>query len=168
MDIINILAGAVFLLAGQKVFWLFIAGLGFLFGFEFSTVFFFGYEYWHKLVISVIFGLLGLVSALFLQSLAIILTGFIAGGYLFLSLWNFMGWKVGGWWWIFFLISGIITSVLLANFFSPFLILLTSFIGALLIIQFFPLVPVMKIIFFIVLCVIGILVQSSQYFNMKG
>ncbi len=167
MGIINILTGILFLLVGQRLYWLFIAGLGFLFGFEFSTAFFFGYAHWQKLVISLIFGLLGLVSALFLQGLAIILTGFITGGYLFLNLWKFMGWEIG-WWWILFFISGVVTSILLANFFNPVLILLTSFIGTLLIIQFFPLIPVMKIIFFIAIFAIGIFVQSNQYFNIKG
>ena len=92
MNVINILLGIIFLIVGQKIFWLFIACLGFLFGFEFAATFFAGQVYWKTFLISVICGLLGLVSALFLQELAIIVTGFIAGGYLFLSLWNLLGW----------------------------------------------------------------------------
>jgi hypothetical protein len=167
MNLINLVVGIIFLIAGQKIFWLFIASLGFLFGFEFAATFLAGQAYWKTLVISVICGLVGLVSALFLQELAIIVTGFIAGGYIFLSLWNLSGWRISQWWWLFFVVSGITVSILLAIFFNPVLIVLTSFIGALLIIQALPFTPGMKILVFVILVALGILVQSGHYFSVK-
>jgi len=167
MDLINILIGIIFLIAGQKIFWFFIASLGFLFGFEFAATFFAGQAFWKTFFISVSCGLLGLVCALFLQELAIIITGFIAGGYIFLSLGNLLGWRVNEWWWLFFVASGITVSVLLAIFFNPVLIVLTSFIGALLIIQAVPFTPEMKILMFVILVASGILVQGNHYFYAK-
>ncbi|WAC09044.1 MAG: hypothetical protein OS130_07655 [Thermodesulfobacteriota bacterium] len=96
MNVINLLIGVIFLIAGQRLFWLFIAGLGFLFGFEFAAIFLAGQAYWKTFLISVICGLLGLVSALFLQELAIVVTGFIAGGYIFLGLGELFGWRMNG------------------------------------------------------------------------
>ena len=99
MNLMDIFIGIVFLIAGQRIFWLFIASLGFLFGFEFAATFLVGQAYWKTFLISLICGLVGLVSALFLQELAIIVTGFIAGGYIFLSLWHLLGWTMNEWWW---------------------------------------------------------------------
>jgi len=164
MNLITLLIGIIFLIAGQKIFWLFIASLGFLFGFEFAATFLAGQEYWKTFLISVICGLVGLVCALFLQELAIIVTGFIAGGYIFLSLWNLSGWRINEWWWLFFVVSGISVSVLLAIFFNPVLIVLSSCIGAMLIIQAFPFTPVMKIALFLILFAFGVFVQSNHYF----
>jgi hypothetical protein len=167
MNLISISVGIIFLIVGQKIFWLFIASLGFFFGFEFAATFLSGQEFWKTVFIAVICGLVGLVSALFLQELAIIVTGFIAGGYIFLSLWNLSGWRISEWWWLLFVASGITVSVLLAIFFNPVLIVLTSFIGALLIIQALPFTPGMKMPLFVILFALGILVQTSHYFSAK-
>ena len=167
MNLINIVIGIIFLIVGQRLFWLFIASLGFLFGFEFAATFFAGQAHWKTFLISVICGLLGLVGALFLQELAIIVTGFIAGGYIFLSLWQLLGWRINEWWWLLFVVSGITVSILLAIFFNPVLIVLTSFIGALLIIQALPFTPGMKILLFVILFAAGIFAQSNHYFYAK-
>ncbi|HPD61514.1 MAG TPA: hypothetical protein PKV48_07140, partial [Thermodesulfobacteriota bacterium] len=78
-----------------------------------------------------------------------------------------LGWRVNEWWWLFFVASGITVSVLLAIFFNPVLIVLTSFIGALLIIQAVPFTPEMKILMFVILVASGILVQGNHYFYAK-
>jgi hypothetical protein len=167
MNLINILIGIIFLITGQKFFWLFIAFLGFLFGFEFATIFLVVQSYWKMFLISVICGLVGLGFAFFLQELAIIVSGFIAGGYIFLSLWHLAGLKMTEWWWLFFVASGIVASILLFIFFDPVLIVLSSFIGALVIIQELPFSPATKIFLFVILFTIGISLQSHHYFYAK-
>jgi len=167
MSLINIILGILFLIAGYKIFWLFLASLGFLFGFEYASAFFFGLPAWKTLLISAAFGLVGLLLALFLQGLAIVVAGLIAGSYIIFSLWNLFGWGLGQWWWILFILSGITVSILLVIFFNPVLIVLTSFIGAILIIQAFPLSRIMNIALFIVFSIVGIFVQGSQYFSLK-
>jgi hypothetical protein len=164
INLIIILIGIIFLIVGQRIFWLFIASLGFLFGVEFASTFFAGQVYWKTLLISVICGLLGLVCSLFLQELGIIVTGFIAGGYIFLSLWNLLGWRINEWGWLLFFLSGIIVSSLLLIFFNPVLIVLSSGIGAMIIIQALPTTPAMKILLFLLLFAFGVFVQSNHYF----
>ena len=68
------------------------------------------------------------------------------------------------WWWLLFGVSGIMVSILLAIFFNPVLMVLTSFIGALLIIQALPFTPVMKAVLFVILFAFGVFVQTNHYF----
>ncbi len=159
----NIILGTIFLLAGRKIFWLFIASLGFLFGFLFLGTTFLGQADWKAFIIPLIFGLLGLVFALFLQKLAIVFSGFIAGGYIFLSLCNMFGREIGQWRWIFFIASGIAASCLFMILFNPALIVFSSFIGAMLIVQQLPFISVTKSILFTALFIFGILAQSNQF-----
>jgi hypothetical protein len=68
------------------------------------------------------------------------------------------------WWWLLFVASGVTVSIFLAIFFNPVLIGLTSFIGALLIIQVLPFSPAMKAVSFVILFAFGIFVQGNHYF----
>lgn len=156
----NIILGVIFLVAGRKIFWLFVASLGFLFGFLLSSNMQLGLSNLQTFVISLVFGLIGLFLAVFLQNLAVAFSGFIAGGYIFLSLSRIYGWQMGGGQWAFIIASGIIGSILFMILFNPALTVFSSFIGAMLIVQHLAVTAVIQNILFTVLFIIGILAQS--------
>ncbi len=161
MNILRILIGILVLTLGRKLFWLFVAVVGFAFGAALGTQFFQGQPDWVILVIALGAGLLGALLAVFLQQIAIAVAGVIGGGYIALILLNALGWDPGTASWLPFLIGGIIGLVLMIVLFDWALIVLSSLVGASLIVQAIQLREPVEIALFVVLIVVGIAVQAS-------
>jgi hypothetical protein len=162
MDVLRILIGILVLTLGRKLFWLFVAVVGFALGAALGAQFFQGQPDWVILIIALGAGLLGALLALFLQQVAIALAGFIGGGYIALYLVNALGWGTsGGFAWLPFLIGGVIGLVLMIALFDWALIVLSSLVGAGLILQAIPLRRPIEGLLFIVLLIVGIAVQAG-------
>ncbi len=164
MNILRILIGILVLILGRKLFWLFVAVLGFAFGAALGTQLFQGQPDWLILVIALGAGLLGALLAVFLQEIAIAVAGFIGGGYIALILLNALGQNPGPASWLPFLIGGIIGLVLMIALFDWALIVLSSLVGAGLILQAIQPIQLRRPIeglLFIILVVIGIAIQAS-------
>ena len=73
------IVGVAILLFGRKLFWLFVAALGFAVGLEIAAYFMREPPVWMTLLIALGLGLLGALLAIMLQKLAIAVAGFIAG-----------------------------------------------------------------------------------------
>lgn len=146
---------------GQKLFWLFVGGIGFVYGIRIAAQFFHGQPDWIVIVIVLLAGLLGSLIALFLQNVAVWLAGFSAGGYFLVNLLNVFGWDDNRLYWLSFLVGGIIGAVLMAAVFDWALIILSSITGALLITQSIQFTPLMTALSFAVLFIFGIIVQAS-------
>ena len=71
VPIIGVIVGAAILLFGRKLFWLFVAALGFAVGVEIATYFMHEPPVWMTLVIALGLGILGALLAILLQKLAI-------------------------------------------------------------------------------------------------
>lgn len=162
---VNILLGTVLLAAGQKLFWLFVAAVGFWAGFNITPFLFFGASTWQLMFVGLVGGLLGLLSAIFLQGAAIILTGFMAGTYIFFSITRLLGWGGGYFWWVFLFLNGIMGSVLLTVFFNPALIVITALTGAMLIVQDIPYDSFLKVILLSCLFVLGLFIQLQLFYD---
>ena len=162
MDILRILIGILVLTLGRKLFWLFVAVVGFAFGASLGSQFFQGQPDWVILIVALGAGLVGALLALFLQQVAIALAGFIGGGYIALYLVSALGWGTpGGSGWLPFLIGGVMGLVLMIALFDWALIVLSSLIGAGLIVQAIPLHRSVEGLLFIILLIVGIAVQAS-------
>jgi hypothetical protein len=96
------------------------------------------------------------------------IAGFFAGGY-FLSSVTAVAWPQNqqATAWIAFLVGGIIGAVLTAALLDPALILLSSLAGATALAQNAPLSPAGKGAVFVVLLIVGIVVQGAQYSRAK-
>ncbi len=79
MDIFRLVLGAALLTMGQRLFWLFHAGVGFVFGFDLAKQFIHGQPHNTALVIAFFAGAVGAILAFYFQKLAILAGGFIAG-----------------------------------------------------------------------------------------
>ena len=138
VPIIGVVIGVAILLFGRKLFWLFVAALGFAMGLEIAAYFMREPPVWMTLLVALVLGVLGALLAILLQKLAIAVAGFIAGGRI--------AWALAAAFWvehahyrgITFVIGGILCALLLLALFDWVLIL------------------------FIVLAVIGVVVQGSM------
>ena len=131
---LNMILGAALLVAGRKLFWLFIGIIGFITGFQLASRFINGPD-WVALLIGVIVGIVFALLAVFIEALAIGIAGFLAGGYILTSLTAMLGLNEGLLYWVFYGIGGIIGILLVMFLFDWALIVLSSLAGASLIVQ---------------------------------
>ena len=130
-------------------------------GYTFAQKFFTLSSHLLELLIAVGVGLIGILLALFLQRLAIAIGGFLAGGLFATSLLEMFKWNVSPL--ILFVIGGILGAILLSILFDWALIFLSSISGAILITSALPLEPWMATFVFVILVVVGILVQTRLF-----
>ncbi|MFZ5910856.1 MAG: hypothetical protein ACOYYU_12650 [Chloroflexota bacterium] len=161
MSILNALIGAALLLAGRKVFWLFVAGAGFVAGLSLAARLVRGPD-WLTLLIGLGVGFLAALLAVFAQRFAIGLAGFLAGGYVamqFLPLLNLdHGWLP----WLAFLLGGVIGVWLVGAFLDWALVILSSLAGASLIVQAFDQHRGLGFLLFALLVAVGISIQARE------
>ena len=159
------IVGAALLVFGRKAFWLFVAGVGFLAGLYIATQTIQLESGWFVLGIAVVGGLLGALLALVLQSVGVGLAGFLAGGYVAITLVESLGWgqsllaDLPYRSWVVFGVGGILGAVLIGALFDWALIILSSVIGATLIAQVAPLEGGNQGLLFVGLAAMGVVIQ---------
>lgn len=161
MFLFNALIGGALLFLGRKVFWLFVGGAGFVAGLSLAARLMRGSPEWVILLAALVLGVIGALMAVFFQHLAIGLAGFLAGGYLTLSLLALLGLERGWLPWLAFLVGGIAGAVLVAALFDWAVIALSSLAGASLITEAFRLGGSVGFIVFLALIIVGVSVQAA-------
>ena len=156
----TIALGLIVLILGRKLFWLFIGAVGFIAGLYIAKHASYGEPSWVMLLIGLVFGIAGAILAVYLQRIAVILSGFFAGGYLMLSLVYSVEWHMDIVPWLFFLIGGILGAVAVSAFFDWALIILSSLTGATMIVNALPLTPFASLLALAVLIFVGFSVQA--------
>ncbi len=161
LDLINGLLGIALLLAGRKLFWLFIGAVGFMTGIQLTASIWQGPD-WLLLVIGVIVGVIFAALATFLQTLAIGVAGFLSGGYALTILVDLVGAGAGMPIWVIYTIGGFIGIVLVSLLFDWAIITLSSLAGASLVVRtVFSQSDSVQLIF-IALFLLGIIIQGSR------
>lgn len=125
---VAIVAGALLLVAGRKLFWLFIAITGFFVGVEVAADLFSNQPEWVTWVFAVGAGVIGAVLAMLFERVAFALAGLYAGGYLAMLMVDQLGLSLpdlGV-----FLVGGIIGAVLATLVMDWAIIILSSLVGA--------------------------------------
>jgi len=159
IPLVGLIVGVALLFFGRKLFWLFVAAIGFAAGMEIapqitpSPIF--------VLVIALGLGVLGAILSIVIQKFAIAVAGFIAGGRLAIGLSAAFYMNYAEYSRIIFLIGGILGAILLLLLFDWVLILFTSVEGAHLISSMIVLPQTGCMIVLIVLIVIGVVAQSA-------
>ena len=162
MSILSALIGAALLFFGRKVFWLFVAGAGFLVGMNFAAQAINGPE-WLNVIIGLAVGIIAALLAVFVQHFAIGLAGFLAGGYLSMQFLIPLFHLEHGWLpWLAFIVGGIIGVILVGAFLDWALIGLSSLAGASLIAGTLNVREAIAFLVFVVLAIIGISVQARE------
>jgi len=162
MAILNVLIGAGLLFFGRKVFWLFVAGAGFVVGLSLSNRLLQSPE-WVGVIIGLGIGLLAALLAVFVQRLAIGLAGFLAGGYLALQFLVPLFHLQHGWLpWLAFVIGGVIGVILVGVFLEWALIALSTLAGAALVTEALGLRDGIALLVFIILILVGVSYQARE------
>ena len=157
---VGLLVGAAILLLGRKLFWLFVAAIGFALGAEIAPRIIHQPAPLVTFAIAVGLGFLGALLAVLLQKLAIAASGFLAGGWFAIGLYGYFAGHAKNVE-IVFLVGGILGAILLLALFDRVLIFFSSVVGARLIAATIVLSQTGRTMLFILLVVIGIGVQSS-------
>ncbi|MFA5262174.1 MAG: hypothetical protein WC450_13205 [Candidatus Omnitrophota bacterium] len=162
LGFVQLAIGSLFLLMGRRVFWLFIGGLGFFSGFQIGTVLFFNQPGWLQLVLGALTGAAGVVIMIFMQRAAVVYTGFFAGGYLLNSVWFMLGvpWRMPMI--LLYCIGGVLGAVISYQLLDQVLIVMTSLVGAVFIIEAIDVLPGWQLFLFALLTAVGVVIQSRQ------
>ena len=156
--ILVLLAGVALLVAGRRLFWLFVGLVGFFTVYQWFEPYS-GTLSSGRWVLAVAAGLLGILLAIFLQRFAVALAGFFVGGwavvqFLGLSLANARTADV-----VIFVVAGIIAAILAVKVFEIALVFLSSLAGASLIVDAVHPGPALARVLLVGLLVVGIAVQ---------
>lgn len=152
--------GAALLVAGRRLFWLFVGALGFVTATDFVAPFIDPQNHTFLLIIGVIAGIAGALLAIFVQKVAVALAGAVAGAYYVKIFADMASLQELGW--IAALVGAILGAFLMVLLFKWALIVFSSIAGAHLITQALPLSPQLGGAAFLVLLIIGIIVQARQ------
>jgi len=164
VTIVGVLIGIAILFFGRKLFWLCVAAAGFAVGVEIAPLLVHEPSSLLALLIALVFGFLGALLALFLQKVAIAVLGFLAGGKLATAVAAAFFVHYAQYSTIIFVVGGVIGAILLLAVFGWALIVVSSFIGAYLIVfqDAIVLPPTGSTLVFIGLVILGIFVQAAS------
>ncbi len=161
MNIYYLLAGLLLLVFGRKLFWLFSGLVGFLLGLNFAQQNFPALSPTNLVLIALAVGALGAALAVMLQKIAIGLMGFLAGGYLVYLLLPTLSIQLGNLIWLFVILGGILGALLASTMFDWTLIILSSALGANVIVSHLVMPQPFPVVITIALFIFGLIVQSK-------
>ena len=165
---LNILAGLVMITSGRRFFWLYVGCIGFAIGLQYAPL------YWNVpsrtllVILALITGLIGALLAVLLQKVAIALAGFVGGGYIAIHLLEIIGLNAEKYFMIPFIIGGIIGAMLLFLIFDWALIIVSSFTGAMLIVQSLKFDKQLEFWLIIALFALGVLFQGFLFLKARS
>ncbi len=160
LNVINLILGGALLVAGRKLFWLFVGVAGFIAGIQLATHLWQGSDVL-AIIVGLVVGVIFALLAVFLQTVAIGAVGFFAGGYVLTVLAGMLGVEGGAFFWIIYIVGGILGVLLVVFLFDWALITLSSLAGASLVVQaLFPQAATGGLLF-LILFLGGVIFQGS-------
>lgn len=158
MGMLHAMIGIILLTLGRRLFWLFVGCVGFVAGFQTAQVYFGFQTSWVVWAAALLFGLVGALLAVFFQTLAIVLGGFVAGSTIATHLETLVGAVSIS---VIPILGGILGAILLYVFFDWALIVLSSVAGATLIVQALPWGSSAETVLYLILIAAGIFFQTA-------
>jgi hypothetical protein len=162
MNFFEAIVGMVLLLAGRRLYWLFIGIAGFALGVAVASYFTKGESQSVVLLIGLVAGLAGVLLANALQRLALAVAGFVAGGYALANLVGLLGIHLSVENWVLYLVGGIAGTLIVLLMFDWALIILSATSGAVLILDSLKFSSTLTLLLFFTLVCVGILFQSGK------
>ncbi|MEW5938731.1 MAG: hypothetical protein AB1750_03645 [Chloroflexota bacterium] len=162
MEIVNVLLGALLLLMGRKMFMFFVAAAGFVAGANLAARFI-PIPWWIGIVFGVILAIAAVLLAAFVKNVALVLAGFLMGGYVLGAVGGMVGMGEGLAYVGLFLVGGVAGALVLGLFFNLALIWLSSLAGIFLLQDAIPLTGVVKIIVLVAILFIGVIIQTNLW-----
>ena len=152
-------AGAILLVAGRRLYWLIVGLVGFVVGFTLTAEVLHGPD-WLILVAGLAAGVLASALAVFFQKVALAVAGLLIGGLAVLWWAEKMGWGEPWWVWALAVLAGILGAYLTRAVFEVALIVLSSVLGATLVLEALQR-PAQEISpWLVILVMVGVLIQA--------
>jgi hypothetical protein len=158
MKATSIILGAALLIFGRRLYWLFVGIAGFLVGTQLGAALFADRPEWVVLLVAAGAGLVGALTAVVVQRIAVALAGFFAAGYLALVLAQSLSVAADGG--VFFAVGGVIGAILASLAMDPVIIALSSLVGAAAVAGGLTVAQPLHSIVFVGLAIMGLLIQS--------
>ncbi len=162
MNWVYVVSGGMLLLFGRKLFWLFVAIVGFLVGMMYIPELLPAQPNEVILTVSLIAGLLGALLSVLLQKFAVAMAGLIAGGYIAYYLLQTVSINVGEFQWLAILAGALLGAVLAGSMYDWALILITSASGAVIATQYLRLATPINLVVLSVLFIAGLIAQGNM------
>jgi hypothetical protein len=164
----RVLVGLLLLVLGRRLYWLFVAGIGFLYGLELAPRLMPGQSEAVIVVVALVLAIAGALVAVVAARVVLGMIGFVAGGGTAVLLLGNLGIDSGVVALAVFLIAGLIGAVLLLVLFDWTLIVLSSLAGASLIVMSVERVlqnslPIPATVLVFVLAAVGVLIQAGLW-----
>ena len=160
--ILNVVFGSSLILAGRKLFWLLLGAIGFVTGVEVATRFTRGPDV-ATILAAIALGIIFALLAVFLESVAIGLAGFLGGGYILLSLAGMLGMQARFPELVAFIAGGILGVIVIILLFDWALISISSLAGASMVVRALPLPPASRAPVYLILLLLGVLIQGFAF-----
>jgi hypothetical protein len=155
-----LIEGALLLLAGRRLFWLFVGVVGFFVAYYVFLEYYAAGTPLVRTVLAIIVGVLGALLAVFVQRLAAGLAGFFIGIYFAAGLLGVNTMHVQGGTALVVLAAGVVAAMLAVWLFDPALIVLSSLAGASLLAEGLRVSGNARLLVWAVLAAVGIAVQA--------
>ncbi len=164
LGFINLILGGVLLVAGRKLFWLFVGAAGFVTGIQLTS------RVWHgneglAIIVGLVIGFIFALLAIFLQRVAIGIAGFLSGAYILSALATMLGMNTSL---VVYILGGVVGLMLVSYLFDWAIITLSSLAGALLITELFSQQRGIGGLAFVILLIAGVVIQGTTLRNEKG
>jgi hypothetical protein len=159
VNVFSLLIGSGLLLLGRKLFWFLSGAVGFLIGIEIARRITFPSEL-TLLVSALALGLVFALMAVFLESVLIIVVGFLGGGLTLIRVTGILGWESPLGDVVAFVVGGVLGAILIVWLFNTALITISSLSGASLIVSGLPIQAPERPLIFWALAILGILIQA--------
>ena len=161
----RLVVGLLLLVLGRRLYWLFVAGIGFVTGLQLGPRLLPDQSELVIVVVALVLALVGALVAVVATKLALGIIGFVAGGGVAILLLGNLGMDGGTLAPIIYVVAGIAGAILLLVLFDWALIVLSSLAGSSLVVmsltEMLALPSVVGGILIVVLAVIGVLIQAN-------
>ncbi len=158
IELLHGVIGVVLLTLGRRLFWVFVGCVGFVAGYQVAHQYLGLQPSWVAWTGALLCGLGGALVAVFFQTLAIILGGFAAGSAVGAYLTVLMGFTSVP---VINILGGLLGAILLYVLFDGALIVLSSIVGSILVVQVLVWNPQAEVVLFLVLIAAGIWFQAA-------
>jgi hypothetical protein len=162
MNALRILVGLMMIVLGRQLFWLFVAGTGFVTTLEIVGQLAVAWPDWMMVIVALLVGVVGALLAIFLQEIAVGVGGFFAGGYIVMALLRLFEVQVPVLVWALPLIGAVVGVILALLTFDWALIVLSSLSGASILAQAVNLNRPLTLAVFVGAFILGVVIQTRM------
>lgn len=162
MNALRILTGLMLIVLGRQLFWLFVAGTGFVTAMEAMGQLAVAWPDWMMVIVALLAGIVGALLAIFLQEIAVGVGGFFAGGYIVMALLRMFEVQIPALMWVLPLIGAVVGLVLALLTFDWALIVLSSLSGASILAQAIDLNRPLTLLVFVGAFIVGVVIQTRM------